>query len=180
MSAAPISSSTRSTSTCCSSSTGLAASITCSSRSASAATLQEAADADLLLHVIDAASPVLDEQQVEVERVLEEIGAADIPQILVYNKLDLLDETRRPRSVVDWLELPGGRRVPRVFLSARDGTGLPELRRLIAEAAQADASTPADASFASPSGDPFDDERRAAPAEAHDEGSAPDQLQRHA
>jgi len=144
------------------------------------ATLQEAADADLLLHVIDAASPVLDEQQVEVERVLEEIGAADIPQILVYNKLDLLDETRRPRSVVDWLELPGGRRVPRVFLSARDGTGLPELRRLIAEAAQADASTPADASFASPSGDPFDDERRAAPAEAHDEGSAPDQLQRHA
>ena len=144
------------------------------------ATLQEAADADLLLHVIDAASPVLEEQQVEVERVLEEIGAADIPQILVYNKLDLLDETRRPRSVVDWLELPGGRRVPRVFLSARDGTGLPELRRLIAEAAQADASTPADASFASPSGDPFDDERRAAPAEAHDEGSAPDQLQRHA
>jgi GTP-binding protein HflX len=112
------------------------------------ATLQEAADADLLLHVIDAASPVLEEQQLEVERVLEEIGAADIPQILVYNKLDLLDETRRPRSAVDWLELPGGRRVPRVFVSARDGTGLPELRRLIAEAAQADVAAPADPGFA--------------------------------
>jgi GTP-binding protein HflX len=144
------------------------------------ATLQEAADADLLLHVIDAASPVLDEQQVEVERVLEEIGAADIPQILVYNKLDLLDETRRPRSAVDWLELAGGRRVPRVFVSARDGTGLPELRRLIAEAAQADGASPAGAGLASASGDPFDDERCAAPADAHDEAPAPDQLQRHA
>ena len=48
------------------------------------ATLQEAAEADLLLHVVDAASPVLDEQIAEVQRVLRDIGAADIPQILVY------------------------------------------------------------------------------------------------
>ena len=55
------------------------------------ATLHEAADADLLLHVIDAASPHLAEQQADVERVLEEIGAAGVPQLLVYNKCDLLD-----------------------------------------------------------------------------------------
>ena len=59
------------------------------------ATLQEAADADLLLHVVDAASPVLDEQMAEVERVLAEIGAADVPQILVYNKCDLLEPSLR-------------------------------------------------------------------------------------
>ncbi|MFS9605406.1 GTPase, partial [Klebsiella pneumoniae] len=62
------------------------------------ATLQEAADADLLLHVVDAASPVLDEQMAEVERVLAEIGAADVPQVLVYNKQDLLAPDQRPRE----------------------------------------------------------------------------------
>lgn len=139
------------------------------------ATLQEAADADLLLHVIDAASPVLDEQQVEVERVLEEIGAADIPQILVYNKLDLLDEARRPRAPVDWLELPGGRRVPRVFVSARDGIGLTELRRLIAEAAQAEGAVPADNAARLPADEPFP-----ADGDASLDGPASDPLQRHA
>ena len=54
------------------------------------ATLQEAADADLLLHVVDAASPLAAEQIEEVERVLAEIGADRIPQVLVFNKLDLL------------------------------------------------------------------------------------------
>jgi GTP-binding protein HflX len=140
------------------------------------ATLQEAADADLLLHVIDAASPVLDEQQVEVERVLEEIGAADIPQILVYNKLDLLDEARRPRTTVDWLELPGGRRVPRVFVSARDGSGLPELRRLIAEATQAEGAEPADNAARLPADERFPEDR----GDSLDDGPAPDQLRRHA
>ncbi|HJW11340.1 MAG TPA: GTPase HflX, partial [Albitalea sp.] len=52
------------------------------------ATLQEAADADLLLHVVDAASPVLAEQMAEVQRVLAEIGASAIPQVLVFNKFD--------------------------------------------------------------------------------------------
>ena len=99
------------------------------------ATLQEAADADLLLHVVDAASSVLAEQRLEVERVLAEIGASDIPQILVYNKLDLLDETQRPRTLVDALEVEGGPRVARVFVSARDGGGLAELRGLLARAA---------------------------------------------
>ena len=98
------------------------------------ATLQEAADADLLLHVIDAASPVLDEQMAEVQRVLRDISADGVPQILVYNKLDNLPESQRPRAASDVLEQEGGVRVPRVFVSAIDGTGLPELRRLISQA----------------------------------------------
>lgn len=99
------------------------------------ATLQEAAEADLLLHVVDAASPVLQEQMHEVQKVLHEIGAGDIPQLLVYNKLDRLDGHQQPRELVDELEIEPGRRMPRVFISARDGSGLPQLRQLIAQAA---------------------------------------------
>ena len=101
------------------------------------ATLQEAADADLLLHIVDAASPVLAEQMEEVERVLADIGAADIPQILVYNKQDLLEESQRPREPLDWLEVGGGIRRPRVFVSAIDGSGLSVLREQIVVAMQA-------------------------------------------
>ena len=97
------------------------------------ATLQEAADADLLLHVVDGASPELDAQMQEVQRVLAEIGAADVPQILVYNKLDRMEETERPRALADMAELPGGARVPRVFVSALTREGLDQLRERIAE-----------------------------------------------
>jgi GTP-binding protein HflX len=98
------------------------------------ATLQEANDADLLLHVVDCASPVLAEQMAEVHRVLTEIGASDIPQVLVYNKLDLLDETQRPRELRDVLELDGQMRVPRVFVSARSGEGMSDLRAILSDA----------------------------------------------
>ena len=98
------------------------------------ATLQEAADADLLLHVVDCASPVLDEQMAEVERVLDEIGAGQIPQVLVFNKVDKLEPSQRPRAWRDLIEREGGRRVPRVFVSAIDGTGLAELRQVLTEA----------------------------------------------
>ncbi|HEY2977332.1 MAG TPA: GTPase HflX, partial [Burkholderiaceae bacterium] len=67
----------------------------------------------------------------------DEIGAHDIPQIVVYNKVDALEPERRPRQPVDWIERPGGVRVPRVFVSALDGTGLDRLRELIAESAAA-------------------------------------------
>ena len=97
------------------------------------ATLQEAADADLLLHVVDSASPACLEQLTEVERVLEEIGAAAVPQILVYNKCDLLEPSRRPRQMVDWVERPNGQRTRRIFVSARDGEGLDALRDLLAQ-----------------------------------------------
>ncbi len=98
------------------------------------ATLQEAAEADLLLHVVDCASPVLDEQMAEVERVLEEIGAGQIPQVLVFNKLDRLEPSQRPRALRDLIERSGGQRVPRVFVSALDGAGLAELRQVLTEA----------------------------------------------
>ena len=98
------------------------------------ATLQEANDADLLLHVVDCASPVLAEQMAEVQRVLHEIGAQGIPQVLVFNKLDRLDDTQRPRALRDIFEVDAGVRVPRVFVSAKDGTGLDELRAMLGEA----------------------------------------------
>ncbi len=100
------------------------------------ATLQEATDADLLLHVVDASSEAWRDQMGEVDLVLEDIGAADIPQIVVFNKLDRFAPDRRPRALVDDIELTAGsgrvRCLPRVFVSALDGTGLDELRRLIA------------------------------------------------
>jgi GTP-binding protein HflX len=100
------------------------------------ATLQEAADADLLLHVVDAASEHRDEQIVEVQRVLREIGAEQVPQLVVFNKLDALAEDQHPRSLCDHMEIEHARSVPRVFVSARDGTGLDELREAIATIAR--------------------------------------------
>lgn len=100
------------------------------------ATLREATEADLLLHVVDAASPLLDEQMAEVDRVLGEIGADAIPQILVFNKQDLLEPSQRPRVASDWLELPGGVRVRRVFVSSLTGEGLDTLRSAIASTVQ--------------------------------------------
>jgi GTP-binding protein HflX len=95
------------------------------------ATLQEAADADLLLHVVDAANPNHPEQIEEVQRVLHEIGAAEVPQVIVFNKVDALSPAQLPRSESDTFELEG-RRYPRVFVSAQSGAGLDELRRVLA------------------------------------------------
>jgi GTP-binding protein HflX len=100
--------------------------------SAFAATLQEAADADLLLHVVDASNPTHPEQIEAVRQVLHEIGADAVPQILVFNKLDALDASRRPPALQDQVELDG-RALPRVFVSARTGEGLAALRTLLAE-----------------------------------------------
>jgi len=97
-----------------------------------AATLQEARDADLLLHVVDASNPEHPEQIAEVMRVLGEIGADDLPQILVFNKLDAIPDERQPRQRLDQVELEG-ESVPRIFLSAHTGEGLAELRGLLAE-----------------------------------------------
>ena len=97
------------------------------------ATLHEATEADLLLHVLDAASPQLLEQQAEVERVLLEIGAGDIPQLLVYNKCDLLPDSQQPRLQGDWIEAHAGQRRQRVFVSAQTGMGVDVLRQALAE-----------------------------------------------
>ena len=104
------------------------------------ATLQEAADADLLLHVVDAANPNHPEQIAQVQRVLQEIGAGDVPQVLVFNKIDLLEPSQQPRHEVDQFQLDGVQ-VPRVFVSGSTGAGLPALRgqlaRVVAQRAPA-------------------------------------------
>ncbi|CAN7250450.1 GTPase HflX [Polaromonas sp. LjRoot131] len=102
-----------------------------------AATLQEAADADLLLHVVDGANPDYLEQIEQVQRVLSEIGAADVPQILVFNKLDAIEKNNFPLHLQDMFELRdafegASRSVERVFVSAQTGEGLPLLRALLA------------------------------------------------
>ena len=108
------------------------------------ATLQEAADADLLLHVVDAANPAFPEQMAEVQRVLREIGAEQVPQLLVFNKLDALDAARRPQALHDVMDVDGQAQA-RVFVSARTGEGLALLRQALAERVQAaaQAKTPA-------------------------------------
>ena len=99
------------------------------------ATLLEAVEADVLLHVVDAASPVLLEQMAEVQRVLVSIGAAGIPQVLVYNKIDALPEHQVPSHQQDVFEMPDGSHALRVFLSALTGDGLDVLRQVLSDAA---------------------------------------------
>jgi GTPase len=96
------------------------------------ATLQEAVDADLLLHVVDAANPHWAQQIEQVQRVLAEIGAADVPQLLVFNKLDALEMARTPLHLEDMFDLDG-QPTPRVFVSARTALGVPALRRQLAQ-----------------------------------------------
>lgn len=96
------------------------------------ATLQEAIDADLLLHVVDASNSDFPEQMAQVERVLLEIGAADIPQILVFNKLDSLSADRRPALLSDQYEV-SGHLLQRLFVSAKSGEGVSHLRSVLAE-----------------------------------------------
>ncbi len=92
-----------------------------------AATLQEAADADLLLHVVDASNPGHLEQIASVQAVLREIGAEQVPQILVFNKLDAVAPGSTPRVPADAMELEG-QSVPRIHVSARTGEGISALR----------------------------------------------------
>lgn len=112
------------------------------------ATLQEAIDADLLLHVVDASSPDFLKQIEQVQAVLEEIGAADIPQILVFNKLDMLDASLAPLCMQDTYEWEGTA-FQRIFVSAQKGDGLAALRQVLAATVLA-AKGPAHASGEAP------------------------------
>ncbi|MHB1435970.1 MAG: P-loop NTPase family protein, partial [Thiobacillus sp.] len=108
------------------------------------ATLEATAEADLLLHVIDSSSPGRERQIEAVEKVLHEIGADAVPQLRVYNKLDLTDVA------------PGvGRdeygRLQSVYVSAQTGAGLELLREALSEILRAgrvrhEASAPDDTS----------------------------------
>jgi GTP-binding protein HflX len=107
------------------------------------ATLQEAVDADLLLHLVDASNPHHPEQMAEVQAVLKEIGAETVPQLLVFNKLDALETTQRPLHLCDEIDIDGVQ-VPRIFLSAHTGEGVPALRTELAQRSRwvAEAMTP--------------------------------------
>ena len=98
------------------------------------ATLEAAADADLLLHVVDSASHARDQQMFDVNKVLEEIGASKVRQLIIWNKIDLTEAA------------PGVERdeygnIARVRISARSGEGLELLRESLAEYALAKAAT---------------------------------------
>ena len=95
------------------------------------ATLQESVEANLLLHVVDAANPASFEQIEEVRRVLRDIRADDIEQILVFNKLDLIEHSRSPERMQDTLHHEG-EDITRLFVSAHTGEGLDALRDLLA------------------------------------------------
>lgn len=103
------------------------------------ATLQEAIDADLLLHVVDASNPHFAEQIQEVQKVLVEIGADQIPQLLVFNKMDALLPEFQPLRLEDEFEIDGVR-TPRLFVSAKTLDGLQSLRKQLARIALADRS----------------------------------------
>lgn len=90
-------------------------------------TLEETIQADLLLHVVDSSNPNRDDQISEVNKVLAEIDAAEIPQIMVFNKIDMGD-------VSAGVERDEYGRICRVFLSAQSGAGMEGLRLALTEA----------------------------------------------
>ena len=89
-------------------------------------TLDETVHADLLLHVVDSSSPVREEQMASVRNVLEEIDAADVPMITVFNKIDL-------SGLAPAIQRHEDGRVKSVTVSATSGEGLDLLRRAIEE-----------------------------------------------
>ncbi len=93
------------------------------------ATLEETIHADLLLHVVDAGNPVRDDQIAQVNAVLAEIGAQDIPQVMVWNKIDLVPE------LAPGLERDEYGNIRVVKMSALTGDGLEVLRLALQEIA---------------------------------------------
>lgn len=113
------------------------------------ATLEAAGDADILLHVVDSASHARDEQMFEVDKVLDEIGAGTVPQVVVWNKIDLTEAG------------PGVERdeygnIRRVRISARSGQGLELLRETLAEYARAKSDARRKAQYGTVSLNPYD------------------------
>jgi GTPase len=96
------------------------------------ATLQEAADASLLLHVVDAANDNYLEQMDEVYKVLAEIGADKVPQVLVFNKFDAMSEDKKPLQMQDTFSIDGVD-TPRFFVSAQTGEGISSLRSYLSQ-----------------------------------------------
>ena len=94
------------------------------------ATLEETAEADLLLHVIDASSPTWEEQRIVVDQVLDELGVIDRPKLLVFNKIDLLDHD----ALLALQERIGALVPSSIFVSTVTEGGLEPLRRALSSA----------------------------------------------
>jgi GTP-binding protein HflX len=95
-------------------------------------TLQEARDADLLLHVVDASDPLRNERIDQVREVLKSIGAGDIPSLLVFNKVDLLGG--EPGVATPRIVMGDDGVAAQAWVSAATGAGLDELRGTLARA----------------------------------------------
>ncbi len=98
------------------------------------ATLEEATEADLLLHVVDVASPAREEQMLEVNKVLAEIGASEVPQLLVMNKIDAA-------GMAPGMERDEYGKIHKVWVSAKDGSGIGMIRQALVELHQAQAQS---------------------------------------
>lgn len=94
-------------------------------------TLEETAQADLLLHVVDASSGERFDQVAEVNKVLHEVGADKIPQILILNKID--KQEAGSKNLAASAERDECGRIARIYLSAKTGEGISELRAALAE-----------------------------------------------
>ena len=95
------------------------------------ATLEETAQADVLLHVADVSQPDYEQRMEDVNRVLAEIGAADVPQLLLYNKIDLLPAEQQQPGILRSKSGP----IAAVRLSVTQSLGLDDLRQALIEGA---------------------------------------------
>lgn len=94
-------------------------------------TLSEAREADLLLHVVDAADPLREDRIRQVDEVLQAVGAGELPQLLVFNKIDRIEGADVRHDGQDGV--PDEARRERVWISARDGRGLELLQRVLGQ-----------------------------------------------
>ena len=94
-------------------------------------TLSEAREADFLLHVVDAADPLREERIAQVDEVLHAVGAGDLPQLLVFNKIDRIEGADVRHDAQDGV--PDAARRERVWISARDGRGLDLLQSVLGQ-----------------------------------------------
>ncbi|WP_044409049.1 ribosome rescue GTPase HflX [Thiomicrospira microaerophila] len=90
-------------------------------------TLEETSEAQLLIHLVDASDPLREEKMFEVQKVIEEVGAQDVPQLLVFNKIDCLDPAIESKVDFDDQGIP-----QRVWLSAKLNQGIDELKDAMA------------------------------------------------
>ncbi|OAX56244.1 ribosome rescue GTPase HflX [Xanthomonas graminis] len=94
-------------------------------------TLSEAREADFLLHVVDAADPLREERIAQVDEVLHAVGAGDLPQLLVFNKIDRIEGADVRHDAQDGV--PDEARRERVWISARDERGLDLLQGVLGQ-----------------------------------------------